>query len=143
MHSERCRGSPRTAHKRKDRVSMPTPPLALGATGAAVRDLHASLRKLGYTIPENELTAQTFGVGSRDAVLKLQTKYRMAPTGAVDEDTTLTLARAVAAADAAQYRIEGRVLFDSGIAAANVTIRLYNRGFAGVEKRLAEIKTDA
>ena len=40
---------------------MPTPPLALGATGAAVRDLHASLRKLGYTIPENELTAQTFG----------------------------------------------------------------------------------
>ena len=80
---------------------MPNPNILISfnARGADVKDLHASLGKLGYTIPENELTAQTFGVGSRDAVLKLQTKYRMAPTGAVDEDTTLTLARAVAAAE--------------------------------------------
>ncbi len=40
-------------------------------------------------------------------------------------------------------RVEGRILFDYGLPAGGVTLRLYGKGFAGVETRLGEVKTDA
>jgi len=40
-------------------------------------------------------------------------------------------------------RVEGRILFDHGLPAGGVTLRLYGKGFAGAETRLGEVKTDA
>src|SRR5262249_4807869 len=40
-------------------------------------------------------------------------------------------------------RVEGRIIFDYGLPADGVTLRLYGKGFAGAETRLGETKTDA
>jgi hypothetical protein len=40
------------------------------------------------------------------------------------------------------YRVEGRIVFDHGLPAVGVNVRLYNRGFGGAETRLGEVRTD-
>ncbi|TMD58872.1 MAG: hydroxyisourate hydrolase, partial [Chloroflexi bacterium] len=103
---------------------------------------HASLGKLGYTIPKFELDSQMFGVGTRDALLQIQTKYKLPLTGTFDDATKAALAKAVAEAATDQYSVEGRIFFAYGLPAAGITLRIYSRGFGGTGTRLAEIKTD-
>lgn len=108
----------------------PTLPLKLNARGPEVKNLHASLDKLGFKIPPHEVAEQLFGVGTQAALLKLQAKYRLPSSGALDEVTKGAIEKAIAEAGAAQYRVEGRLFLDNGLPARQVTVRPYHRGFA-------------
>jgi hypothetical protein len=123
---------------------MPDPniSISLNARGTEVKNLHNSLSKLGYTVPKFELDSQVFGVGTQDALLQLQTKYKVPLTGTFDDATKAALAKAVADAETDQYSVEGRIVFAYGLPAAGITLRIYSRGFGGTETRLSEIKTD-
>lgn len=79
---------------------MPDPniSISLNARGAEVKNLHDSLGKLGYTIPKQELDEQVFGTGTLDALLQLQTKYKLPSTGTFNDATKATLAKAAAGA---------------------------------------------
>ncbi len=119
-------------------------PLMLNARGADVVYLHVSLSKLGYTIPKHELDEQVFGVGTRDALLQLQARYRLSRTGVFDDATRTALEGAVAGAEIVEHRVEGRIFFDYGVPARGIVVRLYNQSFGGAETRLGEeTKTDA
>lgn len=116
-------------------------PLSLNARGAEIKELHGNLGKLGVAIPKNELDEQSYGVATRDAILKLQAKYRLARTGVLDEATKAILSRAVAA-QTAKPHVEGRIRLGHGLPPSGLTVRLYSRGFAGAEVRLGETRTD-
>jgi hypothetical protein len=42
-----------------------------------------------------------------------------------------------------KHQVQGRILFDHGLPAGEVCLRVYNRGYGGAETPLGEIKTDA
>jgi hypothetical protein len=42
-----------------------------------------------------------------------------------------------------EYKMEGRVVLEHGLPATGLQLRLYQRGFGGIEKALQEVKTDA
>lgn len=119
-----------------------THPPALNDRGDRVAALQASLDQLGYIIPEHELEAQVFGVGTEDALLSFQTKSSLRRTGILDEDTEAALARAVAIVETGQNQVEGRIFSERGVPAEGVSVRLYSRGFGGAEERLGEVQTD-
>jgi hypothetical protein len=116
--------------------------LTLNDRGAEVKELQASLNKLNLAIPENELNEQVFGVGTRDALLQLQATYKLDRTGIFDEASKAALERAIAALNIPTHRLEGRIIFDHGLPADSVTLKLYHHGFGGKEVALGEVKTD-
>lgn len=116
--------------------------LTLSDRGAEVNELQAGLSKLNLVIPENELNEQVFGVGTRDALLQLQVNYKLDRTGIFDEASKVALERAIAALNVPTHRVEGRIIFDHGLPADGVTLKLYNRGFGGKDALLGEVKTD-
>src|SRR5258708_24092443 len=117
--------------------------LQLNARGPEVKALHASLGKLGFKIPKAELDEQRFGTGTLAALLSLQRKLHLPLTGVADERTAAALESAVADATSNLYRVEGRIFFDYGLPAGNLTIRLYNRAFgAAAPALLKEGATD-
>jgi hypothetical protein len=73
-------------------------PLALDSRGVEVKDLQSSLAKIGYILPNNELDEQAFGIGTQDALLKLQAKYGLSRTGILNDATKAALVTAVATA---------------------------------------------
>ncbi|MBD2254377.1 neuraminidase-like domain-containing protein [Nostoc parmelioides] len=117
--------------------------LTLNDRGSEVKELQAGLTKIKLTIPENELSEQVFGVGTRDALLQLQANYKLERTGMFDDASKVALERAIAALDVPTHRVEGRILFEHGLPADGVTLKLYNRGFGGKEELLREVKTDS
>lgn len=116
--------------------------LALNARGDEVTNLQESLSKSGYIVPDDEFKDKVFGVGTRDALLRLQAKHELPRSGIFDDATQAALANAIAEANMPQNRVEGRIYFDNGAPAGKVTLRLYHRGFGGKATRLGEIKTD-
>ncbi len=68
-------------------------PLALNDRGAQVAELQSNLVRLGYIIPEHEQDEQVFGVGTQEALLRLQAKYSLRRTGAFDDRTKPVLSR--------------------------------------------------
>ncbi|MCC3474017.1 MAG: peptidoglycan-binding protein [Microcoleus sp. PH2017_15_JOR_U_A] len=116
--------------------------LTLNDRGAEVKALQTSLSQLNFTIPENELNEQVFGVGTRDALIQLQTNYKLDRTGVFDDASKVALERAIAALNVLTHRLEGRIVFEHGLPAEGVTLKLYNRGFGGQEVSLGEVKTD-
>src|SRR5262245_10544120 len=116
--------------------------IELNSRGDAVKNLQTALEKLGYVVPKSDLDQQLFGVGTRDAVLKLQVKYHLKQTGVFDDVTAGALARAVGEADTPLNRVEGRIVFEYGLAASTIPMRLYARAFGGSATRLVESKTD-
>lgn len=116
--------------------------LGPGARGDAVAALHADLTRAGYQLPQDERDAAVFGVGTRDAVLQVQQRASVAPTGSVDSVTRTALDVAVSAASNAN-RIEGRILLDNGLPAAGVQLRAVNKGFGDQETELGRTQTDA
>src|SRR5205814_6024312 len=113
-------------------------PLTLNAQGADVQELHASLSKLGYVIPKRELDEQEFGVGTQDAVLQLQIKYKLPRTGIFDEATRASMVSALTEAETVQHHVEGRIFLDYGLPAGGVAVRLYTMGFGGADTQLGE-----
>ncbi|MBD1833295.1 peptidoglycan-binding protein [Cyanobacteria bacterium FACHB-472] len=118
-------------------------PLTLNDRGSATKDLQISLSRLGTTIPQYELDQQVFGVGTQEAIISLQARYKLPTTGIVDEATRAALGNAIGAAEIPTARVEGRILFDHGLPAGNIILHLYNRGFGGAETALTEVQTDS
>jgi len=124
-------------------VSHPVVPLLFNIHGPAVKDLHASLGKLGFELPKTELDAQTLGTGSQDAVRTLQARYALPTTGLLDDATKAAVTIAIAGADTDKFRVEGRLFLDHGLPATGLVVRFYNRVFGGTDVPLGETKTDA
>ena len=117
------------------------PSLSFNMRGEAVKDLHAQLMSLGVTLPVSETTDSIFGAGTYDALLQLQAKYDLARTGIFDDATRNALAIAVGNV-AHPRRVEGRIFLDNGLPAANVKLRIVNKGFGEDATVLGEIETD-
>jgi len=120
-----------------------TQPLAANAGGVEVENLHLSLRRLGAEIPAHELEARMFGHGTVAAVRDLQRRFRLPPTGEVDNSTAAAVAVAVEATTAPGESVFGRVYLEDGRVAAGLPVFLYGRGFGGKEVRLGEVQTNA
>jgi hypothetical protein len=121
--------------------------LNLNARGTEVADLQGKLQKLNFAIPQSELNEKekeksVFGVRTRDAVMQLQTRYKLDPTGILDEKTQLALERAIAEIGISEHRVEGRIVFEHGLPAVGINLRIYNHGFGDTLVRLGEVTTD-
>jgi hypothetical protein len=67
------------------------------------------------------------------------TKPRSATTGSTEVTTPIATTTTKPTPSIA----DGRIFFEYGLPAANMTVRLYSRGFGGTETMLGESKTDA
>jgi len=74
--------------------------LGLQMRGDDVKLLQAELRRLGYTIGDDELVPRRFGKSTRRAVLELQKAHGLETTGVVDEATAGLIGEAIAALSA-------------------------------------------
>lgn len=117
-------------------VVRQAPTLAINARGPDVAVVHAGLTKIGLAIPKPELDNQTFGTGTREMLSYFQASRGLPGTGIVDDLTRAALTIATSQADVGTQRVEGRLVFDHGAAAKNVTLRLYTRGFGGTLTKL-------
>ncbi|NTU77944.1 MAG: hypothetical protein HGA45_00835, partial [Chloroflexales bacterium] len=115
--------------------------LDLHARGDAVRAAHEQLARAGFALPAGERDAGLFGVGTRDALLQLQERFKLARTGVLDDATRNALAIAVGAAQN-EARIEGQVFLDSGLPAQGLSLRLVVKGFGDEAKELGTLQTD-
>src|SRR5215510_1990574 len=61
--------------------------LRVGMMGEDVTALHKTLSAHGLKIPESETARGFFGPATRNAVLEIQNRNRLAPTGQVDKAT--------------------------------------------------------
>lgn len=118
-------------------------PLSLGTRGPDVATLQANLRLVGNGISQTEIDEHLFGVGTQSAVRQFQSKYKLPVTGVFNEATQAALLRAVAAVDTDRPRVEGRIFFENGVPAGDITLRFVNRGFGEELPTLGETKTDA
>ncbi len=119
-------------------------PLKLGHRALEIRDLlHEPLRKLGYEIPQNELTSNNFGIGTQKALLKFQSSMtELSSTGVLDEITYRVLSRESTSPTPIGNSIEGRLFLDQGIPATNIKLKLYKKGLAGSRDELQTIDSD-
>jgi len=117
------------------------PSLSFNMRGEAVKDLHTQLMSLGVTLPANETTDSIFGVGTHDALLQLQAKYDLARTGVFDDATRNALAIAVGNV-AHPRRVEGRIFLENGLPAANIKVRIVNKGFGEDATVLGDTEAD-
>ncbi|MBD2114976.1 MULTISPECIES: peptidoglycan-binding protein [Cyanophyceae] len=74
----------------------PVVPLSFSARGTLTHNIQTNLSRLNFTIPQNEMNEQVFGVGIRDALLQLQTQHQLSPTGIFDDDIKIVIERAIA-----------------------------------------------
>ncbi len=119
------------------------PTLALYMRGAEVGELHTQLGQIGVRLPSEESAETLFGIGTQSALLQLQIKYNLTQTGSFDDATRNALAIAVSNA-ANLSRVEGRIFTENGLPAANIKLRIVNRGFGDDAPLLGdgEIETD-
>ena len=59
--------------------------LSINMKGEDMKVLHGELRKLGYTIPDDELAEQRFGQETRKAARDFQKQRGLEITGVVDD----------------------------------------------------------
>ena len=71
--------------------------LASDMQGDDVMQLHSELRRLGFSIPEEEVRRASFGAGTRQVVLAVQQAARLPQTGVVDAATAAAIGEAVTA----------------------------------------------
>lgn len=116
--------------------------LAEGSRGSPVHDLHQQLTHAGFLLPREEMENSVFGVGTRDALIRLQEQRDLIPTGTLDAGTRSALAVAVDISRNGN-RLEGRVLLDNGLPAVGLHLRAVNRGFGGSENEIGTFETDA
>lgn len=69
--------------------------LKLGSSGPRVSRLHNQLARLGYDIPSDEVSSQSFGNGTEAAVKRFQREQGLAQTGVVNAATQGKLDRAL------------------------------------------------
>lgn len=143
-------------------------PLKPGAQGPQVADLHAALQASfdkgvlpisRSTTQQRVLAAfmqeraqQTYGTATAKAVSIFQKAQHLDPSGTVDEPTANALNGLIqqwqspgqqASSRNPSNTLQGNLVFDYGLPAAGVTLRLYSIGFGGKDTQLGEVKSDA
>src|SRR5215211_5753233 len=110
--------------------------LALRMQGDDVGLLQDELRRLGAAISFDEIGAKTFGVTTREAVIKYQQEHAPEASGIVDARTTAQLTADIATLDAAGrgFLVYGRILGADG----GLTVRAFDRDLRS-EERLGEV----
>jgi peptidoglycan hydrolase-like protein with peptidoglycan-binding domain len=101
--------------------------LSIGSRGPEVKNLHATLVKIGQKIPKRELEEQRFGPGTRMALLIFQSKNNIPKTGILDDDTRPALELALAKAgggegEADQHLVEGQIIIHNKMPAQEHSI---------------------
>ena len=120
-------------------------PLKLQMKHAEVGDLHQALTALGFEIAAKERKEQRFGVATRRAVVALQEKHGLEPTGVVDQKTAARInrepknERAKTADDL--FVVQGYIHVADGKPAAKVFVRAVDKDRRG-ETPLGETSTD-
>ena len=109
--------------------------LRAGMASDEVAELHVELARLGFTVPDPERQDKRFGVGTARAVATFQRAHGLPDSAVVDAATAAALTEAIAASESPR-RITGRVYFDTGQPAGDITLRAYRRGFGGAADRL-------
>jgi peptidoglycan hydrolase-like protein with peptidoglycan-binding domain len=117
--------------------------LQTGTTGDDVADLHGDLVRLGFPIPADERRERNFGPATARAVARFRESHGLPSTDLVDERIAEALTRAVAeiADGKRDGLVEGKVYLDQGLPARELSLRLYDRGFAGAAKLISETTT--
>ncbi|MBN2319929.1 MAG: peptidoglycan-binding protein, partial [Acidobacteria bacterium] len=100
--------------------------IRLNSKGSEVKKLQADLRALGFrSIPVRELSAASFGVGTRDALLAFQKSQKIAETGVLDDATLAQLQKAKPGTPG-RCCVTGRI---SGLPSGGMTLALYHHAF--------------
>jgi len=102
--------------------------------GERVGKLQDSLITLGHVIPNVEVKAKLFGLGTGEALRAFQRKSKLRVTGKVDKRTEIALARSVTAAKDNKKIIEGRILLENSLPAKNLTLRFKTNTLAPVKQ---------
>lgn len=125
------------------RIDVMMWPIKLNTYGDGVHYLHLVLAGLGYAIPPHELSKWFFGVGTQWIIKQIQKTFNIDITGFFDAPTQKAVEEMLVNASTAYYAVEGRALFDNGLSANGVTLRLYLHGIGGPSKNAAgECTTD-
>jgi peptidoglycan hydrolase-like protein with peptidoglycan-binding domain len=82
-------------------------------------------------------TSPSLGVGSLSSQAGLAQ-----PISQTSSRTPSVTGKTVSGAETNQYKVKGHILLENGLPAQELTIRVYNRGFGGVDTPLGEVKTD-
>ena len=131
------------------------PMLKMNSRGAAVSKLQEMLRQLDYTINDRP---GFFGADTRDAIMDLQSKNDLRPTGIAGQKVLQLIQKMLkerervddspsqspekdTSAEKKQYRVKGTVKTRRGTGAGDVTVRAYDRDMR-CEQLLGECKTN-
>ncbi len=105
--------------------------LSLYDSGDKIKELHENLSTIGINVPNFEKLGKTFGTGTRDAIIQLQSRYNLEMSGIFDEATRQTFDKIRLIPQSQQ--IHGRLLLPQGIPAGGVQLEFYSHGFGNVE----------
>ncbi len=112
--------------------------LAHHARGDDVRELQETLEEIGFPVPRSEFEAKLFGLGTREALCKLQKRFKLPPSGVLDPVTRKILEVALKECRTPGMLIEGQLFFDYGAPAPGVPLRLFHLEFGGERILLSE-----
>src|SRR5450755_212441 len=132
---------------------MATKTLKLGIAGAAIEQLHAQLKQLGFTVPATELDHTTFGQATQDAVRKFQADNGLPVTGTVTAKTAALLATVAAPSPAPisidplpptgeQGSVQGSLVDQDGAGIAGAAMALFSQGLR-TRTQISKATTDA
>lgn len=115
--------------------------LSIGLMGDDVKLLHSELRQLGFVIADEEVTAGSFGEGTRKVVLTLQQQQGLQPSGIVDEAAAAAINAAVDKLVPQSFVVRGTVRRQDGQGAAGLVVRAFDRDLRS-EELLGEATTN-
>ncbi|MEV0712713.1 neuraminidase-like domain-containing protein [Nocardia aurea] len=113
--------------------------IAYAARGAEVAQLHAKLTVLGYEIPSGELETATYGVGTADAVARLQSdQSEQTESDGVVVDAQLDRRISLAVDRSGSAAVIGSVRDPAGVGLSRLRVRLIRRQLNGERDVLDE-----
>jgi hypothetical protein len=88
---------------------MPQEPLAVGASGDNVAQLHNALLQLGFQLPDSEVRRKFLGPATRQAVQQVQQQHGLPVSGELDEKTATAITARLTARDPQTSGLEAEV----------------------------------
>jgi hypothetical protein len=113
--------------------------LTAGLTGTDVAELHTELSALGYSIPEDETKASSFGPGTLAAVQQFQVAHKLDGNGAVDAATAAALTGVIAGIT---YKVSGTISSAAHASVGTLLVELIDKNIGG-DQILARTETTA
>src|SRR5215471_15689441 len=109
-------------------------------TGTDVAELQSELGLLGYAVPPAEQAGQSFGQGTHDAVVHVQTDQKMQASGIVDAAVAAALGQAILDNT---YTVTGTVSSPVRAGVGGLTVELVEKNVGKDLPPLANATTDA